>query len=298
MSVFGYNTINIYVGGFMDKMQEFGDTDKSPEDNTTNFNNDVQPVRTDTNAGLLMRERITPSTSGQEPKPAMSRLQKLTSKFRRSKSERNPSKAGRFFKKYWYIIVILLLAVGGAIGWRVYQMNIDATWSKASDHYGRADYEAAAKLLEGMSMPTDEKRLIVYAQTMLATRQLDKALPAYTKLYELKKDPDVKIKIGNIYNEQKKYDEAAKAYKEIISANTAFVQAYVNLATLYKLQGKNQDAIETAKQGVKSNPNSVTMHELLVSMLLEDKESSDYKEAVKSLEKLNPSDPLLETLKQ
>lgn len=200
--------------------------------------------------------------------------------------------------RYWYVVVVLVVVVAGVVAWFVQQASADVVWQKATDDYGRADYASAAKLLDNMAVPTDEKRLTVYAQTMLATRQLDKALPAYNSLYAKKKDPAIKIIIGNIYNEQKKYDEAAKTYREIISANTTYIQAYVNLSTLYKLQGKTQDSVDVAKQGVKANPNSATLYELLISMLLEDQGSADYKEAVATLKKLNPSDPLLQTLKK
>lgn len=205
-------------------------------------------------------------------------------------------RTAQFLRKYWYVVIILLVLVGGLIAWRSYQLHLDAQWSKAQDYYGRADYANAAKILEPMALPTDDKRLTVYAQTMLATRKLDKALPAYQTLYSHKKDPDVKIKIGNIYNEQKKYDEAAKAYREIITADSSYIQAYVNLATLYKLQGKSQEAIDTAKQGTQANPNSVVLYELLISMTLEHKDSQEHKDAVEALKKLNPQDPIFEVL--
>lgn len=199
--------------------------------------------------------------------------------------------------RFWYVVLVLVVVVGGLVVWSVQMRAVDDVWKKAADDYGKADYEAASKLIEDMPIPSDEKRLTMYAQTMLATRQHDKALPAYEKLYAMKKDPAVKIIIGNIYNEQKKYDEAAKTYGSIISSNASFIQAYVNLATLYKLQGKTEDSVRVARQGVEANPNSVTLYELLVSMLLEDKTSAEYKDAVAKLKKLNPSDPLLESLK-
>ena len=213
-------------------------------------------------------------------------------------SDSKSPKAVRLLRKYWYIVLLILAVIAGLTGWRMHQMQIDAKWSKASDYFGRADYKAAAEEIEGLSLPDDEKRLSVYSQTMLATRQLDKALPGYQKLYGVKKDPSVKLVIGNIYNEQKKYDEAAKTYRELIDANASFVQAYVNLSTLYKMQGKNTEAIEIAKKGVAANPNNVTVHELLISMLLEQKDSADYKNAVATLKKINPNDPIFESIKE
>lgn len=207
-------------------------------------------------------------------------------------------KVTRALRKYWLFILPVLLVIGGLVAWRTYEMNVDATWSKAADYHSKAKYSEAAKLIDNMGMPTDEKRLTVYAQTMLATRQLDKALPAYNSLYDIKKEPAYKIIIGNIYNEQKKYDEAAKVYRELIAANSTFVQAYVNLSTLYKLQAKSTEAVETAKEGIKANPNSVVLHELLISMLLDNQDSPDFQKAVDALKKINPKDPIFETIKQ
>lgn len=208
------------------------------------------------------------------------------------------SKLVSWLRRYWYIILAIIIILALLLAWRLYQDHVNAQWSKATDDYGRADYQDAAKILDGMPMPSDPQRLTVYSQTMLATRQLDKALTGYQALYDAKKDPSVKLIIGNIYNEQKKYDDAAKAYSDLIAANSGYVQAYVNLATLDKLQGKTDDAVATAKQGVKANPNSATMYELLISMLLEHPDSADYQQAVASLKKLNPQDPIFQTIQQ
>lgn len=207
-------------------------------------------------------------------------------------------KTRRFLKKYWLFILPIVIVIAALIAWRMYEMNVDATWSKATDYHSKAKYNEAAKLIEGMPVPSDEKRLTVYAQTMLATRQLDKALPAYDTLYTKKKEPSYKIIIGNIYNEQKKYDEAAKVYRELIAANNTFAQAYVNLSTLYKLQTKSAEAVDVAKEGIKANPNSVVLHELLISMLLDKQDSPEFKEAVEDLKKINPKDPIFETIKK
>jgi len=229
---------------------------------------------------------------------SFSALKAPFTRLRRSPSSGRPNKFVRFLKKFWYVFLILVIGIVAAVAWFSYTARVNAAWSKAADYHGKADYAEAAKLLNDMPLPSEDGRLQVYAQTMLATRQLDKALPAYRALYEKKKDPSVKIAIGNIYNEQKKYDEAEKTYRELITANDTFVQAYVNLSTLYKLQGKNKDAVDVAKQGVKANPNSVVLNELLISMLLEDKESEDFKQAVEALKKINPKSPIFEAIKQ
>lgn len=203
-----------------------------------------------------------------------------------------------FIQKFWYIVLVAGVIVAGLITWRVIIANQNAAWDRASSYFAKADYKKAEEELASMPVPSSVERLRVYAQTMLATQKLDKSLTAYEKLYKINKDPSVKLLIGNIYNQQKKYDQAIVAYREIITSNSGNVQAYVNLATVYKLQGKSDDAIKVSKEGVKNNPTSVVLSELLVSMLMDDTDSAEFKAAVAALKKLNPSDPLLQSIDQ
>lgn len=207
-------------------------------------------------------------------------------------------------RKLWFVVVIIVVVVVGVVVWSMQQASVDATWKKASDLHGRADYAAAAKLIGEMPVPTDEKRLFVYAETMMATGQYDKALPAYKSMYDNNKDPDTKNKIGNVYSQQKKYDEAAKVYRELIASNYSYIQAYTNLASVYMAQGKMQDALEVYRLGIKSNPNSVVLYEALIGILHVEKgkksnlyNATEYKEAIATLKKLNPSDLIFDSIK-
>lgn len=219
---------------------------------------------------------------------------------------RQPSKKTRFkfkyiilfIQKFWYIVLVAGVVIAGFITWRVILANQNAAWDRASSYFAKADYKKAEEELAGLPVPSSAERLRVYAQTMLATQNLEKSLTAYEKLYKINKDPSVKLLIGNIYNQQKKYDLAIEAYREIITSNTGNVQAYVNLATVYKLQNKSDEAIKVSKEGVKNNPTSVILGELLVSMLMDDTNSAEFKSAVAALKKLNPSDPLLQSIDQ
>jgi len=202
----------------------------------------------------------------------------------------------KFIKRWWILLLVLVLVVAGTMGWLMYRQSQEQTWKNATDYYTRADYAKAASLLKQVGMPSEKDRLRVYAQTMLATRDLEKAEPAYKKLFEATKEPADKLVLGNIYNEQKKYDDAVKVYQDVIATNKNNIQAYVNLTIVYKMQGKQKEAINVAKEAVSNNPENVTVHELLVSMLMDNKESQEYKDAVAKLKSLNPEDTLLQTL--
>lgn len=204
---------------------------------------------------------------------------------------------GWFLKKIRYALLIVVLVVAGVVVWQVRQSAAEARWTRAADHFARADYEAAAKELEGVELPEDNvDRLNVYAQSMLATKQLDKAMAGYQALYEQKNDPFAKMVIGNIYNEQKKPEEAIRTYNELIDANPSYTQAYVNLAMLYRVQGNNQDALAVANKGQQNNPNNTVLAELLVSLTMNERESEEHRKAVETLRRLDPNNRLLEQL--
>lgn len=206
------------------------------------------------------------------------------------------NKIWKMARKYWIFLAVAIVVLGAGAAWIVWSAQQASAWKSATDYFERADYENAEKELSKVSMPSEKDKLRIYAQTMLATGRLDESLEAYNKLYELNSDASVKLIIANIYNQQKKYDEAIKMYKEIIASNDSNVQAYVNLATVYRLQGDNKAAAAISQQAVEKNPNNVTLLELRVSMLLEDKDSEQYAQAVEALRAVNPEDPLLTAL--
>lgn len=201
-------------------------------------------------------------------------------------------------KPVYAALVILVVAIAAIAFWQVKANAKEAKWTRASEAFTKADYEQANKELSGLAMPSDAERLRVFAQTKLAVRDLDASLPAYQKLSTETKDPSYQLIVGNIYNEKKQYEDAAKVYREVIAANPNNVQAYVNLSTLYKLQANRSEAMAVAKQGVDVNPSNVTLLELWVSMTMEDKDSDAYKTSIDALKKVNPEDPLLQTLEE
>lgn len=233
-------------------------------------------------------------------RPGSDTSNQSTTTFERPK-QKHPSakKVVKVIKKLWYVFVVLGVVLGVAIGWWVSSANTDAAWKRAEDAFSRADYETAKKEIGAMPVPSDEDRLKVYAQTMLATRTLDKALVGYTKLYEITKDPQTYLLLGNVYNQQENYDKAVQIYTEVTKSNPQLIQAYVNLATVYKLQSKMDDAISTANKAVENNPKSVQAYELLVALLVEnDRDTEEFTTAVEALKALNPEDPLLDAINE
>lgn len=203
---------------------------------------------------------------------------------------------GPFLKKYWLFLLIAAIVVAGGTFWGVKSIHEDFLWKSAKEHFSKADYEQAEKAIRNLSIPNDEERQKIYAQTMLATGDVDKALTGYQKLYSSNKDTTTYLIIGNIYNQKKDYDKAIEVYKEVITTNPANVQAHVNLATVYVLKQDKAAAARVADEAVKKNPKNVTLLELRVSMHMEDKNSAQYRESVAQLKEVNPEDPLLQSL--
>ena len=209
---------------------------------------------------------------------------------------REPGKASAatgLLRKYWYVAAGVVILFAGLSFMQIRHVSQENAWKQATQHYQASDYEAAAKEIGKLGMPSDPERLRVYAQTMLATRQLDAALEAYAKLYEAKKDPSVRLIMGNIYTEQKNTAEATKVYRELIDSNPKYVQAYINLATLDRQQGRADEARKVAEAAVAANPTSVALYQLRVSTLLDKKGSAEYNAALDGLRGINPDDPLL-----
>jgi tetratricopeptide (TPR) repeat protein len=201
-------------------------------------------------------------------------------------------------KKYWYVLLAVVLVLAALIYFVASHLSSQADWAQAEKLYKTSDYAKIKDLVADKPMPKDGKRLEIYTYTMHATGGLDKALEGYKRIDQKNPSPDTKVRIANVYNQQKKYDQATEIYKQIINENPTYIQAYVNLATVQRLQAKTNESIKTAAEGVKNNPDSVTLHELNVSMLMNDKSSKDYKNSIEALKKLDPQNQLLRILNE
>ncbi|MEI6144747.1 MAG: tetratricopeptide repeat protein, partial [Candidatus Berkelbacteria bacterium] len=167
-----------------------------------------------------------------------------------------------------YLIIIVLVLVAGFGGFYLYKQNRDSDiWKKAEDHYRRADYTKTATELKKVGMPSSAEKLKIYGQTMFAVKDYSASEKAYLKLYDLNKDVFAKIMVGNIANQQKKYDKAIKSYREVIKNNPNYIAAYSNLAIVYRSMGNNAEAIKVAEDGIKNNPGNTEMYMLLISLL-------------------------------
>ena len=64
------------------------------------------------------------------------------------------------------------------------------------------------------------------------------------------------IMLGNLYRDNKKYEEAERLYKKAIRINPKYYQIYIELGKLYGLQEKWKEAENAYREVIKNDPNN------------------------------------------
>ena len=115
-----------------------------------------------------------------------------------------------------------------------------------------------------------------YAQALYVTGDKQTAQDEYRTAAKLDpKDASIWNNLGNVYRDLKNYSAAEEAYRKAFETDPAFVNAYVNLATMqsYTLN-KPADAVATYKRAVTKNGQSTELL-LLLGAAYEQNHQSD-----------------------
>ncbi|HXK91728.1 MAG TPA: tetratricopeptide repeat protein [Bacteroidales bacterium] len=72
-------------------------------------------------------------------------------------------------------------------------------------------------------------------QNDVAKKNLEKALKINTK------DPEIYYLLGNVYFNEKNYDEAIKYYTEAIEIDSTYAQAYTSRGKIYRIYNKRDE---------------------------------------------------------
>lgn len=104
------------------------------------------------------------------------------------------TKVKRLVKKFWYIFVILIVVIAAFVTWKVLSASRDVAWQQATEYYAKADYAKAEEIIRDFSIPDNPDRQRIYAQSMQATGNIDKALEGYNRLYESTEDISAKVR--------------------------------------------------------------------------------------------------------
>ncbi len=66
--------------------------------------------------------------------------------------------------------------------------------------------------------------------------------------------------VGNSFQRERKYEEAAEAYEKTVSAKPEIVDAFNSLSQVYQILNRYDDAILTAKRGLETHPNDGNLY--------------------------------------
>jgi tetratricopeptide (TPR) repeat protein len=100
------------------------------------------------------------------------------------------------------------------------------------------------------------------------------------------------IKLGNLYMDTGKYQEAVEAYGQALEIDPKNVDVRVDRGTCYRYGGQPEKAVEEYRKALAINPNHVFANKNLAIVLAYDLKKNE--EAAKVFEnylKVNPSDP-------
>jgi tetratricopeptide (TPR) repeat protein len=207
-------------------------------------------------------------------------------------------------KTFVWVLVVAIL-IGGAYVLGKQQGSSDTKPEKlvtVADKYKEKlpALEAAVK-----KDSTDQKVRREYAIALYASGDLEKAKEQY--LAELKSNDSDAVtynNLGNIYRQQKKFDDAIQMYEKSIKLDEKNINAYLNLGHLYSdVLSKPNEAIRVYTDGLDKNPNDKTIQtqlalvyersgdlekavEIYKAMLEQNANDLVAKEAIARLEKL------------
>jgi len=107
------------------------------------------------------------------------------------------------------------------------------------------------------------------------------------------------IKLGNIFMDSYRFNEAIEAYQKALDLDPKNVDVRVDMATCYRNIGKPEKAVEEYRKAIAMNPNHLNAHRNLGVVLAVD--LGDKKQGAKELEeylRLAPSAPDANQMRQ
>lgn len=108
------------------------------------------------------------------------------------------------------------------------------------------------------------------AQYYIGTGAYDKAIAAYERLYENNHQrTDVLSILGQLYNQQKKYDKMLSVLERIEQAEGTSEELTLTKMSVYEMKGDREAARKTLQQLADSHPNDVNYRVMLGNWLMQ-----------------------------
>ena len=138
----------------------------------------------------------------------------------------------------------------------------------------------------------------IYAEQLLAAKEMDKALTQYRHVLEL--DPEnveAMVAVGNILLNRKKYDEATELFSKAVELNPDRVEIYDAIAQTLINRKEPERAIAMYEKALTLNPKAEKLYVSLASLYEKDDNTTDVIRILKTgIERTDSSPELLMTL--
>jgi len=107
------------------------------------------------------------------------------------------------------------------------------------------------------------------------------------------KNIDAYKKLGQVYLEQKNYDNARETFKHILKLNPDDVETIIDLGSLHKQRGENDEALANFRRAVELESTNPKNLDFLIEMSIIVKNKDLAEETLKKLREVNPENQKL-----
>lgn len=138
--------------------------------------------------------------------------------------------------------------------------------------------------------PKDARKQYEKATKALQDGKREEAIDHYEKALAIA--PDMyfaRNNLGSLYLEERRFDDAEKAFQKVIADNQADANAYFNLGNVYLITGRLPEAATAIGEGVKRQPQSALGQFLMGSVLIKQGDPQAGEERLRSALAYDPT---------
>ena len=170
---------------------------------------------------------------------------------------------------------------------------VDASLQIASIHYSSGQRAEARQLLDEVtkSAPTDPRVMLANADFLLRERRFGESITAARSA--LSRDPRLVAAhffMGMAHEGLREFDEAKKAFNEVLRLEPNAVRAQLALSRLHLIAGEPQQAQQLATQAAVAAPRSPEVRQTLIRALIANNKISEAESALRSYHADEPKD--------